>query len=1125
MLSCRRELGEGMKKEEFVRFYSSLSAEKRQITRKMLKERGIDFASFPIGRRPPEVMQVSLSFSQQRLWFLDKLDPYNPSYNIPTAVRLLGALDIEVLGRTFDSIVHRHEALRTSFDEVDGMPIQIVHPERGMPLPITDLSGLPEVERQGRAQAVVQAEAERPFNLAADSLIRGGLIRLSAVDHILYVTLHHIVSDGWSIGVLIKEMAALYGAYVKGEPLSLPDLPVQYGDFAYWQRDWMTDEVLQQQLAYWSRQLEGMPPLLELPLDHPRPAVQTHRGATLPLTIPPAITASLHVIGKQAQATLFMTLAAAFNVFLARYSSQDDIALGTVIANRNRPEIEGLIGFFTNTLVLRTRVDESLSFLDLLHQVRDTALGAYANQDVPFEQLFEVLRPERNTSHSALFQVMMVLHNTSTATLDLPGLALRPVMTEGSTSKFDLSLYLAEGNGQLNGGLEYNIDLFEPATVQRMARHFMHLLGAIAANPRARVVDLPLLEPDDASVLQAWNMTREQYPQRTLGDLFEAQAARTPEYVAVVDTREELSYAELNRRANRLAHRLRAAGVGPERRVAICLERSSQMIVALLAVLKAGGAYVPLDPANPLDRLSYLLTDSHPLVLVTQEHLREGLPSGAYSVICLDIDGDQQALADFPEYNPVPSAQPGNAAYVIYTSGTSGGPKGVINTHRSVVNHLIAHAAKCGMDADDRVLQFASLNFDASVEEIFPPLIVGATVVVRPAELLDTGAAFSAFIERHRITVLDLPTAFWHTWTLALEASDAGVPFGVRLVIVGGEKALLDRLLAWRKLRGGESVRWLNTYGPTETTVSVLTHDIEQERLPDLHEVPIGRPLSNIHAHVLDRHLRPVPVGVVGELYIGGVGLARGYLDRPALTAERFVPDAFGDEPGERLYRTGDLARYRPDGTLEYAGRADSQIKLRGFRIEPGEIEAALAGLPSVREAAVLAREDRPGDMRLVAYVSLRTGLPADPNDLRMALQRCLPDYMVPSAFVLLDSLPLNASGKLDRRALPAPSAMHGDEGYVAASTPVEEVLVETWKELLHLDKVGVRDNFFHLGGHSLLATQLVSKLRDSLGVELPLRTLFEHPTIEFLAASVTALHLNSANIAITHDQVEEGLL
>ncbi|HEU0077678.1 MAG TPA: amino acid adenylation domain-containing protein, partial [Longimicrobiaceae bacterium] len=1017
-------------------------------------------------------------------WFIDRLEPGSAVYNIPVAWRLGGALDEVALERALGEVVRRHESLRTTFAEVDGSPVQVVAPFGGFALSVEKLSGLSEADREAALRRRAGEEARRAFDLSAGPLFRAALLRLGAEDHVLLLSMHHVVSDGWSMGVLFRELSALYAAYREGRESPLPELAVQYADYAVWQREQLAGEVLDRQLAYWRERLADAPALLELPTDHPRPPVKTYRGARVPVELSPELLDRLQALGRSEGATLYMTLLCAFQVLLGKYVGSEDVVVGSPIAGRTRGEVEDLIGFFVNTLVLRTDLSGDPSFREVLRRVREVTLGAYEHQEVPFEKLVAELQPERSLSHSPLFQVMFVLENAGGGGSALPGLSVSGVGAAMEIAKFDLSLTLGATAQGLRGGLNYSTDLFERGTVERMLGHLARVLEQVAADADVRLAQLELLSADErALVLEEWNRTAAEYPaDRCIHELFEAQAAREPDAVAVEFEGETLRYGALNERANRLAHHLAGLGVGPEVRVGICLERGMEMIVSVLAVLKAGGAYVPLDPAYPAERLAFVLADAAVPVLVTQESLRAALPAGD-GVAVVSVDRDGERIAAEPAENPERGVSPDHLAYVIYTSGSTGTPKGVMVPHRGVPNLAYAQARRFGIDDTSRVLQFASLSFDAAVAELFDALLTGATLVMASREELHPGPGLLETLRRGRVTVATLPPS-----VLAMLPPD-DLP-ELRTVVSAGEAVDAATVERWS---GGRA--FVNAYGPTETTVcATSTHCEADGRVP-----AIGRALENVRVYVLDAAGRPAPVGVPGELCVGGVGVARGYLGRPGLTAGKFVPDPFGGETGARLYRTGDRVRWRPEGILEYLGRLDEQVKVRGFRIEPGEIEAVLSVHAEVREARVIVWEDAPGEQRLVAYVvgDVEAGV------LREHLLRELPEYMVPSAFVFLDALPLTANGKLDRKALPAPEYGAAEETYVAPRTPVEEVLAGIWAEVLRLEQVGVEESFFELGGHSLLATWVVSRVREVFAVELPLRALFEGPTVAELAGRV----------------------
>ena len=1045
---------------------------------------------------------LPLSFAQQRLLFLDQFEPNSALYNMSTALQVSGPLNVEALQESFNTIVSRHEVLRTTFTIVDGVPVQVIAHNRLAELNMIDLSHVSAAEREGEVLRLVKAEGSRPFNLSSDLMLRATLLNLEPTEHILLIVLHHIASDGWSIGVLSRELTALYETFSTGKSSSLPELPIQYADYAVGQRQWLQGKVLEAQLFYWKKQLQGVP-VLQLPTDRPRPAIQTFRGARRSLMLPKTLSDELKVLSRKQGVTLFMTLLAAFQTLLHRYSGQEDIVVGSPIAGRTRSAVEGLIGFFVNTLVLRTTLSGNPSFRELMARVREVALDAYDHQDLPFEALVEKLNPDRDLSHSPLFQVMFALQNVPTSTLELLGLTVSFVKVDSRTAKLDLSLFMVEAADSLTASLEYNIDLFEEATISRMLVHFQTLLEGIAADPDRRLSGLPILtDAEKQQLLVQWNDAKSNYPKdKCIHELFEAQVDRSPNAVAVVFEDKQLTYRELNRRANQLAHHLRNLGVGPEALVGLCVERSLEMVVALLGILKSGGAYVPLDPTYPSERLAFMLADAQVSVLLTQQQLVEKLSAHRAPLVCLEAEWT--GLAGESQDNPVSSVAAANLAYVIYTSGSTGKPKGVQITHRALVNFLHSMRQRPGLTSQDTLLAVTTISFDIAGLELYLPLTVGARVVMVRREVAADGRELSEKLSSSGATVMQATPA---TWRLVLEAGWQGSR-QVK-ILCGGEA--LPRELANQLLDRGASL-W-NLYGPTETTVWSAVYAVESSG----GTVFVGRPIANTQIYILDRYRQPVPVGVPGELYIGGDGVARGYVSRPELTEEKFIPNPFSDEQGVRLYKTGDLARYLPDGNIEFLGRVDHQVKIRGFRIELGEIEAVLSQHATVREAVVVAREDVPGEKRLVVYVVPSQEPAPTTSELRGFLQQKLPDYMVPSIFVMLEVLPLTPSGKVDRRALPVPaqSRLKLESSFVAPRTQVEELVAGIWAQVLKLEQVGIEDNFFELGGHSLLAMQVVSRIRGAFEVELPLRDLFERPTVAGLAERLETIRWATRGVA-----------
>ena len=1051
-----------------------------------------------------------LSFSQERMWFLDQLDPGTPIYNLFNLVAVRGALSIPVLARCLDEVVRRHEALRTVFVAEGGKPLQRILPAARFPSPVVDLAGLPAAARQAETARLEADDHSRPFDLARGPLFRATLLAFGPGEHAALFNMHHVIGDGWSWIVLVREIAALYTALIAGRPSPLPELSIQYADFAAWQREQLQGPTLEEELGYWQHQLGGAPPPLRLPADRPRSAVRGFVAGGSERLLPAALAADLKALGDREGVTLFMLLLAGFQTVLYRYTGEEDLLVGVPIANRTRREIEGLMGFFLNTLVLRTALAGDLGFRKLLARVRETASGAYAHQDLPLEAVLQAMQPDRGAPP---FSVMLQVQNLPEPELEFAGLTLRAsradLRSQLATEIFDLCLVCEPGEEGIAVSASYNSGLFDPATIDRLLAQLETLLAGAVAAPDAILDDLPLAAPGERTAVLAWGTAVSAPAELPVHRAFERQARSTPNAIALEAGEVgavRMTYAELDREADRLAHHLRSLGVGPEVPVALCLPRSAGMISSLLAILKAGGAYVPLDPAYPRERLDYLLADTGAPVLVTEQRLLAGFGAEALArvrTVCLDSDRSDGSVRSHPAD---PSLE--SLAYVIYTSGSTGKPKGVMVRHGSLAGFTAAARAAFEIGPADRVLQFASISFDTSVEEIWPCLTAGGTLVLRGDEMLRSSAAFLAACRERRITVLDLPTAYWHGLAADLTAGDHW-PASVRCVIVGGERILPERVAAWRR-HAGTAARLWNTYGPTEATVTATLCDLSN--LPSvsdgLREVPIGQPMAGTHAYVLDARLEPAPVGVPGELCLGGSGVSRGYLGRPSLTAERFLPDPFSNEPGARLYRTGDLVRWLPSGQLEFLGRTDRQVKVRGFRVELGEIEAALTEHPAVREAAVLAREDQPGERRLVAYISTHSEREAEAGALRAFLKTRLPDHMLPAAFVTLDALPLNSSGKIDRRALPAPDAVRPSlaAAYVAPRTPAEEGIAAIWCEVLGIEQVGVDDDFYELGGNSLLLPQVMHRLQRDFQVEVPLRSLAEEPTVAGLALAVEEL-------------------
>ncbi|MDQ3563928.1 MAG: amino acid adenylation domain-containing protein [Pseudomonadota bacterium] len=1076
---------------DFANRIANLSPEARALFEAKLRQKAAAKQyTIPTLPRSGQAQAFAQSFAQQRLWFLYQWEPASPFYNINSALKLEGELDVAAFERCINEIVKRHESLRTSFTTQENEAVQIIHPSANAKVSFVDLRGFSPSERDAEMRRLAAEESERPFDLSRAPLIRVSLLQLEDTSHVTLTALHHIISDGWSIGVFYREVTALYQAFAKSKAVSLPELSIQYPDYAVWQRGHLSGEVLEPQLAYWKERLSGAPPLLELPTDRPRPALQSFKGARLSRVLDKTLLDAVKTVGQADRATLFMTLLAAFSVLLSRYCRSDDIVIGSPIAGRTRTETEHLIGFFVNTLTLRTDLSGDPSFREHLSRVRETALSAYAHQDLPFEKLVEELKPERSLSYSPLFQVMFVLQNTTQAPLRLPGLKVERLDLGRETSKFDLSLYVIETSEGLKISFEYNRDLFDAATIVRMMSHFETLLKSIVENPGQKISRLALLTVAERhALIHDWNQPRIDYPNdATIVQLFEAQVRRSPQAVALAFDDQEFTYEEINRRANRLAHHLISLGVGPDVLVGIFVERSFEMIVGLLGILKAGGAYVPLDPGYPIERLGFMLSDAALAVVVAQQ----GLELTANGAKLLRLDSDRSAIAAQPDHNPADRADAEALAYIIYTSGSTGKPKGVCIAHRALANLLHAMREHTAITEEDSLLAVTTLSFDIAALELYLPLIAGARLVLASRETAADGEALSKCLADCRITLMQATPA---TWRLLIEAGWQGSD--KLRVLCGGEA--LPQELADQLLARCESVS--NLYGPTETTIWSSA-----ERVRANQTISIGRPLANTEIYILDGALNQAPIGVPGELHIAGAGLARGYLNRPELTAEKFISNPFSDKPGARLYKTGDLARYRADGNIEFLGRIDSQVKLRGFRIELGEIEACLRQHSKLREAAVLAREDHAGEKRLAAYfVHNEASAPASADELRSFLKNLLPDYMLPSSFVALDQMPLTANGKLDRKALPAPDRLLSDSAPVAPRTLLEQQLAAIFAAVLKIDRVGIRDNFFDLGGHSFLVLRVVAEIEKNCGRRLSVATLFQSPTVEEIGQILAA--------------------
>jgi putative pyridoxal-dependent aspartate 1-decarboxylase len=1038
---------------------------------------------------------IPLSFAQQRLWFLDRLEPGNPFYNQPSAFRLTGELQIDILEQSLQEIIRRHEILRTTFTTVATQTVQVIKSEVNFQLRVIDISNLSPTEQEVKVKQLAQQEAEKPFDLERDSLLRVTLLKCDRTEHIILFTTHHIVSDGWSTDILIQEIATLYQAFLEGKPSPLPELRIQYADFAVWQREWLQGKVLDNQVNYWKQQLGSNPPILNLPTDYQRPNKLTYQGARESFTLSTDLTQALKVLCQQEGITLFMLLLAVFKLLLHRYSHQDDIVVGTPIANRNRAEIEDLIGFFVNTLVLRTNLEDNPSFKELLQRVKQVTLGAYSNQDLPFEQLVEELKPKRHLNRNPLFDVMFALQNAPETELRLPELTLSSIEEESHTAKFDLSLDMFESPSGLSGVFEYSTDLFEPSTITRIARHFQVLLEAIVTHPETPILQLPLLTTDERQqLLFEWNDNQAEYPiDRSIHFLFEEQANKTPEAIAVIYKNQQLTYRQLNKKANQLAHYLQTLGVKPEILVGICVERSIEMLVGLLGVLKAGGAYIPLNPNHPGERLTEILSDAQVSILLTQQHLAESFKEYQTNLVC--IDSDWELITRQNHQNPINGVTANNLAYVIYTSGSTGKPKGVMVEHSSLVNNYFAWSEAYQLSSLKTHLQMANFAFDVFTGDLVRALCSGGKLVLCPHDFLLEAEQLYSLIKQHQVDCGEFVPVVLRNLVQYLEKTNQVL--NMNLVICGSDSWYGREYEQFQQFLG-KKTRLINSFGVTEATIDSCYFERKTRKLLPEQLVPIGKPYTNTQLYILDSSLQPVPIGIPGELYIGGAGVARGYFHNLKLTKEKFIPHPFQNGSRAKLYKTGDRACYLPDGNIEFLGRTDYQVKIRGFRIELGEIEVILVQHPAIRESVVIAREDIPGDKKLVAYYVAEEQL--NSKQLRNFIKSKLPDYMIPAAWVQLDAFPLTPNGKCDRNSLPIPDLTLNTTNYIAPTNPQEEILTNIWQEVLNVEPVGIDDNFFELGGHSLLATQVISKIRQSFSIELPLRCLFEYPTIAELA-------------------------
>ncbi len=1089
---------------DIEKLLNKLSPEKRKLLELKLKKQGKLANAFP------------LSYAQQRLWFLQQLEPESTAYHIPAAVKLIGKLNKEALVKSLQEIINRHEILRTTFTTINGNPMQVVAARRSLELCETDLTHLPGQQKETRLNEILQQENSQPFDLQKGPLLRVHLIRLSANEHVLSLIMHHIISDGWSVGIFVNEFSQLYNSFVKNEPSPLPPLKIQYADFAVWQKKKLEGEIRQKQLPYWKEKLAGSPPLLELPTDHPRPAIKSYRGSHRQATIKNELVEKIRQLAQQNQTTLFMTLLSAFYTLLYRYSGQQDICVGTPIANRNRAETEGLIGFFVNTLVLRNDLSGEPSFKQILARTRTTALEAFSNQDLPFEMLVEELQPERSMSHTPLFQVMFVYQNALEGTMQLPDLQVQPLPLRNENAKFDLTLTVAELPREFALDVEYDTDLFEAQTIDRMLEHFQKILEQVVESPDLPITKLDLLTPSEKQLLlNEWVPKNRPFPpEKCIHHWFEEQVEKFANRTALTFEGHSITYQALNEQANQLAHFLIEQGVRPDDLIALYSERQPHLIVAILGILKAGAAYLPIDPVYPPERVAFMLKDSGTKMVLSQSSLKNNLQLNGQQLFLLDEDWPK--IAKQSTKNPQTSVTPQNLIYVIYTSGSTGQPKGTLITHYNVVRLFQATEHWYHFNENDVWTLFHSYAFDFSVWEIWGALLYGGRLVIVPQLVSRAPEQFYRLLIDEHVTVLNqTPSAFKQL--IRAEEQIAQPPFKtfLRYIIFGGEALELNSLRPWFERHGDQQPQLINMYGITETTVHVTYRPIRLQDLEEAKGSVIGEPIPDLQVYILDQYLQPVPIGIAGEIHVAGAGLARGYLNRPELTATKFVPHPFSSDPAARLYKSGDLARFLANGDIEYIGRIDTQIKIRGFRIELGEIESWLTKHPAIRSCLVTATKDHQGNHFIAAYLVPKEKQELSSQQLREYLRQTLPEYMIPSAFVVLDEFPLTPNGKIDRRALPDPLTHRIDlqREYEPPKTPTEEILANIFSEILNIEQVGSNDHFFELGGHSLLATQLTSRVRDSFGLELPLKVLFEHPVLSELAQAIDNLKLQQAGL------------
>ena len=1047
-----------------------------------------------------EANEFPLSPAQQRLWLAEQLLSGSPVYNVPCAFRIGGALDVSALERAIYTITERHASLRTRFASHQGEGLQIIDPEWQGEFVIDDLSGLDVSAREIAVVARLDAEAKRPFLMTDETFFRASLLKLESEDAILILNMHHIISDGWSLAILTSELSALYKAYTQQEESPLTALPVQYKDFAVWELEHTNSSSLQKQETYWQEQLSGELPVLELPISNKRPSIQAFNGELAQFAVDVQTGQKLKTFAQQAGVSLYMTCLAAYAVLLARYSGQEEIIIGSAVANRNRVEIENLIGFFVNMVPIRIDLSGNPSFRELVQRIRPLTLDAFDNQELHFDRMIDLVGDQIEQGSPPIFQTDFTFQN-GPLELQLDGLTTSFLQQDTGTAKFDVSIDMWEDNNNLVGVVEYNKGLFNSEHIRQLVAHFKVLLQGIAANPESPIQYLPLLTASELKDISSWNGTvLPDYEPAVFNDRFAANVVANPDAIAVRFEDDTLTYQQLNDRANQLARKLQSLGAQPKQLVGICMPRSLELLVGIIGILKSGAGYVPIDPDYPVDRKAFMLEDANVVAVLTHSAVADQLPATEAASILLDAQWDE--IAGYDTHNLPTAVSPQDPAYVIYTSGSTGKPKGVVIAHQSVVSYAESAANVYEMDATSRVLQFSSISFDISVEEIFCTFVAGGTLVLRTDAMLDV-LEFAQRCDEWGITTLSLPTAFWHEFVLALKQSVA-MPHAVKMVLIGGEKVQAERVADWLAV-AGKSPRLLNTYGPTEGTVVATYADmseldlIEGEPL-DIH---IGRPFRNVQTYVLSKYLQPVPVGVPGELHIGGIQVAKEYKNRPELTAKVFIANPFADDEAARLYKTGDLVQYRPDGNIDFIGRVDYQVKIRGFRVEPSGIELVLNQHTAVQESVVLAWAGGPAGKRLVSYVVLDDGFNTSEKDLQEYLNDKLPEYMVPSAFVILEAFPLTQNGKINRRALPEPSEEQYRSNvaeFVAPQSETEQKLAEIWSKTLGVTQVGIHDNLFELGGNSLLIARMIARIKDETGEKLQLATFFEYPTVKELA-------------------------